>query len=274
MKKFLFIVLLTFFHLNTSGQNIRVMSYNLRFDNPGDGVNQWSLRRKNVYELLKKTNPDIWGTQEGLQNQLDDIKQNLPYEYLGAGRDDGKSKGEFSAILYKKEIYKVLDQNTFWLSETPDVPGSKSWDAAITRIVTWAKFQHNKSKAVFYVFNTHFDHIGVQARLKSAELIKQKIKEIAGTYPVILTGDFNSEPADAPYSFLAKDETYLLIDSGNGNTQGTFCTFEVNSQPCRRIDYIFHSPSIKSEGYTVVTDNNGHYYPSDHLPVLTTLQMK
>lgn len=274
MKRFLFFLLLTCFQLNSNGQNMRVMSYNLRFDNPGDGVNQWSQRKESVYALLKKMNPDILGVQEGLQNQLEDIRQHLPYEYLGAGRDDGKGKGEFSAIFYKKEKYKVLEQNTFWLSETPDVPGSKSWDAAITRIVTWAKFQHKKSKAIFYVFNTHFDHIGVQARLKSAELIKQKIKDIASMHPVILTGDFNSEPTDPPYSTLTQEDSFPLFDSGKGDSEGTFCTFEVGSQPCRRIDYIFHSSSLKSEEYRVIKDHNGRYYPSDHLPVMVTIKTR
>ena len=161
-------------------QPIKVMTYNIRYDAPGDGVNQWPKRTDKVYDLIKKYDPDVIGLQEVLHHQLTDLLQNLPaYGYIGVGRDDGKTKGEYSAILFKKDRLKAMDQNTFWLSETPGVAGSKSWDAAITRVASWGTFTDLKSKKEFLMINTHFDHIGVEARKNSAALLKQKATEIA-----------------------------------------------------------------------------------------------
>lgn len=256
-----------------AGQPIKVMTYNIRYDNPQDGINQWDKRKSKVFALIKKYDPDIFGIQEGLFNQLEDIKQNLPYSYIGVGRDDGKTKGEFSAIFFKKGRFSILDQGTFWLSETPEIPGSKNWDAAITRISTWAKVQDIKTKQVFYHFNTHFDHIGKAARAQSAAIIKSKIKSIAANQPVIVTGDFNCEPTDIPYLTMISTEPVALADSGQGSSEGTSCSFQVGN-PCKRIDYIFYSLSLSSEKYVVITDNDGTNYPSDHLAVMTTLQLK
>lgn len=246
------------------------MTYNLRLDISSDGVNQWGNRKEKVYTLLKKYQPDIIGTQEGFQNQLEDIVQNInQYAYIGVGRDDGKTAGEYSAIIYNKEKFEVLDQKTFWLSETPEVPGSKSWDAAITRIATWAKMKDKKSKKTFFILNTHFDHIGNEARLKSAQLIKSKLVELAGKLPVIVTGDFNSEPTDAPYLSMIDINGYMLKDAGHTSEIGTYCTFAVSGPPCKRIDYIFYSSNWKSTDYQVIADHDGTYYPSDHLPVMS-----
>ena len=229
--------------LTMQAQPLKVMTYNIRLDHTVDGVNQWPKRSEKVYALIRKYNPDILGVQEALHHQLQDILKNLPeYTSVGVGRDDGKTKGEYSAILFKKDRFAVQQQNTFWLSETPDVAGSKSWDAAITRIATWAALRDLHDKKEFIIVNTHFDHIGAIAREKSAALIKEKIAAVHQQFPVIITGDFNSEPTEAAYITMLNGEALKLFNSRPATeSQGTFCTFAVNSTPCKVIDYIFYT---------------------------------
>lgn len=251
-----------------SSQSVKVMTYNIRYDTEKDGVNKWSNRKEKVAALIQKYDPDLIGLQEALHHQITDILKALPqYTYIGVGRDDGKEKGEYSAILYRKDRFEVLSQKTTWLSETPDVPGSKSWDAAITRILTHSKLKDKKSGKTFLYYNTHFDHIGKEARKHSAEIIVETIRN--ETLPVVVTGDFNSQPTDDLYKVISAS----LKDSRGNSTEGTFCTFIVNSQPCNTIDYIFYS-RLKSKDYKVITDNDGTNYPSDHLPVITTLSFE
>jgi len=263
-------LLTAFFLLATStsySQPIKVMSYNIRLDVASDGVNQWSNRKEKLPALIAKYDPDLVGLQEVIHHQLIDILKALPqYGYIGVGRDDGKEKGEFSAILYKKDKFTVNSNKTTWLSETPDVPGSKSWDAAITRVLTRGEFTEKKSGKKFLYYNTHFDHIGKEARKHSAELILKAIKEEnKNNLPVIVTGDFNSQPTEDPYKVISAS----LKDSRENSTQGTFCTFSVNGPACTTIDYIFYLKA-KSSNYQVITDNDGTYYPSDHLPVMAS----
>ena len=205
-----------------------------------------------------------------------DLLKNFPdYNYIGVGRDDGKTKGEFSAILYKKDRFSVVKQSTFWLSEQPEIPGSKGWDAAITRVATWGRFMDNKTKRMVFVMNTHFDHIGKEARTKSAELLKQKVDELGADLPVIVTGDFNCTREQPPYAAIMKSDGIALIDPApSAAPAGTACGFKVNSKACNAIDYIFHSSQWTTTNYTVIQDNDGKYYPSDHLPVMATLQLK
>ncbi|HEY9048378.1 MAG TPA: endonuclease/exonuclease/phosphatase family protein [Ohtaekwangia sp.] len=270
MNKNIFIALFAMLSLATHAQSLKVMTYNIRLDAESDGVNQWPKRTNKVYDLIRKYDPDILGVQEALHHQLQDLLTNLPeYTFVGVGRDDGKTKGEYSAILLKKKRFSVEKQNTFWLSETPDIPGSKSWDAAITRVATWAVIHDAATKKTFMIVNTHFDHIGEVARGKSAALIKEKIAALRNGLPVIVTGDFNSEPSQAAYRTMV-DGTVLKIHTARpaSETQGTFCTFFVASEPCRVIDYIFYSDGWSPKNYHVITDNDGSYYPSDHLPVI------
>jgi endonuclease/exonuclease/phosphatase family metal-dependent hydrolase len=253
-------------------QSLKVMTYNIRLDHTADGVNQWPNRTDKVYALIRKYDPDILGIQEALHHQLQDLLKNLPeYTSVGVGRDDGKTKGEYSAILFKKDRFAVQQQNTFWLSETPEVAGSKSWDAAITRVATWAALRDLPGKTEFIIVNTHFDHIGRVAREKSATLIKEKIAAVHQQLPVIITGDFNSEPTEAPYKTMLNGDVLKLFNSRPvTESQGTFCTFAVNTAPCKVIDYIFYTAELTPKNYHVITDHNGAYYPSDHLPVLCT----
>jgi endonuclease/exonuclease/phosphatase family metal-dependent hydrolase len=261
--------------LASEAQPVKVMTYNIRLDTPHDSINQWPKRAHKVYALIKKYDPDLIGLQEVLHHQLTDLLQNLPaYSYIGVGRDDGKTKGEYSCILYKKDRFTALNQNTFWLSETPAVPGSKSWDAAITRVASWGTFKDIKSNKQFLMINTHFDHIGKEARKNSASLLKQKASEIAKDFPLIITGDFNCTRQDPPYATIMDPSGIKLTDPAPANPPGTFCSFKVNSITCQGIDYIFHSQAIQSEGYQVIQDNDGKYYPSDHLPVMVSLKLK
>ncbi len=277
--KFFNIILLALSIQISYSQTYSVMTYNIRLDTQADGVNAWPNRKEKLIALIRKANPDILGVQEVLHHQMQVLQTGLPeYAFAGVGRDDGKEKGEFSAIFYKKEKFEVLKQNTLWLSETPDVPGSKSWDAAITRVVTYAELKDKISGQPFLVLNTHFDHIGKQARLNSAILIKGFIDGYSHsnkTMPVIITGDFNSEPTEPPYQNMVDEIGMKLYDSRPANsTAGTFCGFTVNAITCKTIDYIFHSTAWKTESYQVLTDHDGAYYPSDHLPVLVKVRLK
>ena len=259
-----------------SAQSYKVMTYNIRYDNPGDGINSWPNRKEKVFTLLKKYDPDILGVQEALNHQLKDIASNLKnYEWVGVGRDDGKEKGEYSAILYKRSKLEVLEQKTFWLSETPDVPGSKSWDAAITRVVTWIRFKDKANGKTFQFFNTHFDHIGKEARKNSAMLIQKWISELSKKHgeEVIVTGDFNIERTEEPYTVMMNGMNNLQDSKPLSNNEGTFCNFGLNAQTCRGIDYIFATGKWKVTDYKVIQDNDGKNYPSDHLPVMVTASL-
>jgi endonuclease/exonuclease/phosphatase family metal-dependent hydrolase len=270
----LVVLFLVFASFALQAQTIKVMTYNIRYDNPGDGPNQWGNRKDKVADVIKKYKPDIFGVQEALYHQLQDLSERLTdYEYFGVGRDDGKQKGEFSAIFVRKDRFKVLDKNTFWLSTTPDVPGSKDWDAAITRVATWAKLRDRQSKKDFVYMNTHFDHRGKEARKNSAMLLKQRAAELGKKYPLVITGDFNITREAPPYAIMMDPSPIKLLDPAPEGGIGTFCGFTVNARRCVGIDYIFSTTQWKSSGYQVISDNDGTYYPSDHLPVMVTLSI-
>jgi len=273
--RILFLLLIMASTLSLKAQSIKVMTYNIRLDTPVDSINQWPKRTQKVFDLIKKYDPDILGVQEAIHHQLMDLVKNLPdYDYIGVGRDDGKTKGEYSAILYKKSRFEVIQKNTFWLSKTPDVPGSKDWDAAITRVASWGKLRDKKTKTEFLMMNTHFDHIGKEARTNSAVLLKQKANELGKGLPVILTGDFNCLRDEPPYKAMMNPEGIPFTDALPGSPIGTFCGFKVNGFECKAIDYIFYTTQWTSSDYQVIQDNDGKYYPSDHLPVMTTLTIR
>ena len=265
-------ILLAVFLITTMplyAQSVTVMTYNIRLDTPSDSANQWGKRTDRVYALIQKYDPDILGVQEAMHNQMNDLLANLSgYASVGVGRDDGKTKGEYSAILYKKSKFTVLKEGTFWLSPTPTVAGSKGWDAAITRVASWAVIKDIASGKSFFALNTHFDHIGKEARRESALLIKKRGAELAGNLPAIVTGDLNCTREEPPYAAIMSHTGLVLKDPAPQNPPGTFCTFKVNATECNAIDYVLHSPHWKASGYKVIDDNNGTYYPSDHLPVL------
>ncbi len=256
-----------------ANHTMNVLTFNIRFDNPADSINAWPNRKDMVAELIRFHECDIIGVQEALLHQLKDIEERLPeYKWVGVGRDDGKAKGEFSAIFYNKKAFQMLDSGTFWLSPTPDVP-SKGWDAAIVRVCTWVKLMNRHVGKEVVVFNTHYDHIGEQARQESSKLIVQKIKEIAGNFPVILTGDFNSEPNSPAYKTVAETfrDAYLATKAKPYGPVGTWNGFDYNASLDRRIDYVFVLGEVEVAKYGVLTDGRDRRFPSDHLPVLTEI---
>jgi endonuclease/exonuclease/phosphatase family metal-dependent hydrolase len=267
------VIFLLAFSLN--GQPLKVMTYNIRYDNPEDGPNRWDLRKEKVFALIKKYDPDVIGVQEALHHQLVDIKKSLKqYDFFGAGRDDGKQKGEYSAIFVRKKRFKVLQQNTFWLSETPEVPGSKNWDAAITRVVTWGKLHDKRSGKSIFMVNTHFDHRGKESRIHSARILTDSAARMAKDLPLIITGDFNFTRDQPPYKVMMDSSILRLIDTAPKKGEGTACGFEAGVRPCTAIDYVFHTDQWTSQNYQVIKDNDGKYYPSDHLPVMVALSIK
>ena len=253
-------------------QPINVMSYNIRLNTNSDGVNAWPNRKDNVKALVKFYDTDILCVQEALPEQFDALSENTDFDVVGVGRDDGKRKGEFSAIYFNKNRFIKKDGGTFWLSLTPDVP-SKGWDAALNRICSWVRLYDKLNKKEFLVFNTHYDHVGVQARIESAKLIKQKIQEIAPKLPVVFTGDLNVTPeteAIATIKSFLTDTKEISIEAPYGPT-GTFNAFKWDSPLKDKIDYIFVNKAFKVQKFAVLSDSKDQRYYSDHLPVFVKL---
>ena len=274
MKKFLTVAFLMISVVMVA-QNYKVMTYNIRLDVASDGENTWDLRKDHVASLLQFYEPDIVGIQEGLPHQvhyLDSLLQN--YMVLGQGRDGGQ-KGEQSSVFYNENTFEELESNTFWLSETPEKV-SKGWDAQLNRICTYALFKNKKTKEVFWVFNTHLDHIGEVARLKSVQLIHEMIAtKNKKNYPVVIMGDLNSSPESNPVKFL--NENYLNSKKEAAfvyNATGTFNGFDFFKPVTAEIDYIFLSKQkIVVKKYAVLTDSYSCKYPSDHFPVMVEFQI-
>jgi endonuclease/exonuclease/phosphatase family metal-dependent hydrolase len=256
--------------ISISAQDIRVATYNLRYDTPLDSINSWPFRYHALAGLVLLNDFDIFGTQEGLKHQLEDLKNELPgYDYIGVGRDDGFERGEHSAIFYKTGKFKLLAQGNFWLSPVTDKP-STGWDAALPRICTWGEFRITDTGKTFFLFNLHFDHKGDTARKESTKLVITMIRKIAGNTPTILTGDFNFDETHENYSLLKTSgllsDTYDLagIRFAPG---GTFNGFNRSEAAPGRIDHIFVTPSFRVLRYGILNNTYSGRYPSDHFPV-------
>ena len=266
-----------FFTISSSiySQPHSIISYNIRYDNDWDIENSWKIRRNKVSQILVQYSPSIIGIQEGLLNQVQYIDSSLiDYDYVGVGRDDGKKKGEFCAIYFDTTRYVLSKNSTFWLSETPDTI-SVGWDAALERICTYGLFKDRITKKEFWVFNTHFDHIGVVAREKSSELILKRIDKInRQSLPVVLMGDFNSTPNSSPVKELKtelSDALKISLEKLQG-PRGTFNGFNEDLPIEKRIDYIF-TKDLKVISYTHINDRlNNNRHISDHLPVMIKIQ--
>lgn len=257
---------------------VKVMSYNIRLDVKSDGENWWEKRKEKVAGLLNYYEADFIGLQEVVHNQLLYLKDNLPgYSFTGVGRDDGKEAGEYSCIFYRKDKYTLIQQSTFWLSPTPEVP-SKGWDAALNRVCSYGLFKDKKTKQLLWVFNTHFDHMGKLARLESAKLIIKKINELnTKSYPVIVSGDFNSKPEDEPSQYMmANMQNSRSISKMVYGAADTWNGFKFSEKPNGCIDYIFVSTykNISVSKFATITDSYDMKYPSDHLPVMATIKIK
>jgi endonuclease/exonuclease/phosphatase family metal-dependent hydrolase len=271
MRRILLLFMILGVVYSTKAQSLSAMTYNIRYATTNDGDNQWEKRKEFLTDQISFYAPDIFGIQEGLQHQVDFIDEQLAmYDFIGVGRDDGDKKGEYCAIFYNKKKLDLLGQSTFWLSTSPEKV-SVGWDAAMERICTYGFFMEKETGAMFWVFNTHFDHIGVLAREKSSELIVQKIREInKDNLPVILMGDFNLNDQSKAIIYLSSslnDSRNISLNSPFG-PYGTFTGFKFHEPVKDRIDYIFCSKeNIQVEKYAVLTDSKGSKYPSDHFPV-------
>ena len=282
-KRSLFIFLNLFVALSAVAQisNLKVMTFNIRYNNSADSIYSWDNRKELVADVIKSYKPDIIGIQEALKDQVRDLQNMLKdYSWFGVGRDDGKDSGEFSVIFYKKDRIDKQSGSTFWLSETPDMPGSRSWKAACNRIVTWFKFLDKPSGTQMYLYNTHFDHASEQARENSAQLLLQKIEQISGTNPVIVTGDFNATESSKTYDILTNSQSAgSLKDTRKFNLRipqepsFSFIGFPYHPEKGNLIDFIFlkNDKYFKVKKYQIITDNKKGKYPSDHLPVLVEI---
>jgi endonuclease/exonuclease/phosphatase family metal-dependent hydrolase len=272
-------VLFFFISSTVISQPLHVMSFNIRLNVKSDSLNAWPFRKDLVAAQVLFHEIHLLGVQEALHEQMLDLQQRLPdFKYAGVARDDGKQKGEYSAIFYDTARLKLLHSETFWLSESPTIPGSKSWDAAITRVVTWAKLLDRKSGIMFFAFNTHFDHMGKEARRQSARLILEKVHAIAGHIPVIITGDFNSQPSDDPIQILTSQQDSLHLTDTKNISQtphygpsGTFNGFtnkETSDQP---IDFIFMKNGGKVLQHATLSQTWMGRFSSDHFPVFAKI---
>ena len=265
--------------VNIQSQELNVMTFNIRLNIKSDSLNAWPYRKDNAASQILFHKVHLLGVQEALHEQMMDLSQSLSrYKYAGVARDDGITKGEYSAIFYDTTRLKLTASSTFWLSLTPEVAGSKSWDAAITRIVTWAKFRDVTNKKVFFVFNTHFDHIGKEARRESAKLLKEKVKEVAGNNPVIVMGDFNSKPSDDPIKILVDSndpgrfiDTKAISLTPHYGPQGTFNAFTSKETDNEPIDFIFIKGKWKVLQHATLSQTWGGRFSSDHFPVFAKL---
>lgn len=303
MKKLFFISISLLFSSFINAQSLTTASYNVRYSNEKDSIagNGWGQRYPVIAQIIKYNDLDIWGGQEVKNNQLNDLLSVLSdYAYVGVGRDDGKTEGEYAPIFYKKNSIKLIKSGHFWLSETSEKP-SVGWDAALPRICTWGHFEDIKSGKEFLFFNLHMDHIGVKARIESALLVQKKIIEIGADLPVILTGDFNVDQTNPIYdtivnggllvdSYEVCDFRYALNGTGNG--------FNIDSFSESRIDHVFVSKDFAVKSYAVLTDtyrvpssdsdniklkdfpkemkvkSYKAKLPSDHYPVKVVLEFK
>lgn len=252
---------------------IKWATFNIRLDTPYDSLNNWEYRKDSVASFILNQDLDIVGMQEVLHNQLVDLKTRLPeYAEIGVGREDGKTKGEYAPIFFKKDRFEVLDNNTFWLSQYPDSIGFIGWDGACTRIATWAKMKDKQNGKIFMAINTHFDHVGTEARRKGALLIIEKIKEIVGDQPAVLTGDFNVNDSSEAYNTLTTNSFVLKDAHKEAQTkEGVDYTFHnfgrIEPSSCEKIDFIFITPNIKvSNSYIPEEAKQEGKFLSDHNP--------
>ncbi len=267
---------------SSAARDLRVMSFNVRRSIFIDAMNHWTFRKDLLVETIRNFKPDLLGTQESLAGQTDYLREQLyDYDFVGAGRGDGKRRGEMCGVYFRKDRFERLDAGHFWLSETPDRPGSKSWGTSFTRMCTWVKLRDRGDGNVLCLFNTHFDHQGKRAREESARLLRRKIDQIAGDLPVVVTGDFNATDDSAPYRTLITGtrrgderftDTYRAVNTlSSGNGDGTRHDFW-GGHNGPRIDWIVTSGEFKTVSASIDRTKEGGRYPSDHFPVTAVLR--
>jgi endonuclease/exonuclease/phosphatase family metal-dependent hydrolase len=268
---------------------VRVMSFNIRYGTAKDGENHWINRTKMVFDVLRNHRPDVVGLQEALGFQIEQIRKAVGgYGLIGVAREDGANDGEYSAIIYRLDRFKVDESGTFWFSDTPEVPGSSHWGNACVRICSWARFIEKKSGRAFYVFNLHLDHVSQPSREKSAVLLSQRLLNRKHEEPFIVTGDFNTGENNPVILYLKGKaalskstgkqfknpvpmvDTFRVLHS-DAKDVGTFNGFKGNRKG-GKIDYIFTLPGVKVLEASILYDNVDGKFPSDHFPVWATLR--
>lgn len=280
LKLSLFVAAFLYVASAAAQAELTVMSFNIRLNTAADSLNAWPYRKDLVASQVLFFEADVLGVQEALYGQMLDLQERLPhYKYVGVGRDDGKTKGEFSAIFYDTTQLRCLKSATFWLSQTPGVPGSKGWDAALPRVVTWGLFQHRQSGKQFYAFNTHFDHMGKEARSESARLLLQQVEAIAGKVPAVITGDFNASEDDPPIKIIAEQSNPLHLTDTKAVSQtphfgpgGTFTGFGAKEVSDKAIDHIFIKNKLTVLKHATLSESWKGRFSSDHFPVLAVIR--
>ncbi len=252
----------------------KIMTYNIRLDYTAKNSDPWSVRKSKVFDQIKSSGVAVFGIQEGMPNQIVDFKKAFPdFEMEGVGRDDGANKGEYSAVFYKRDRLEKLEGGTFWLSETPNIP-SKGWDAALNRVCSYVRLKDQSGK-IFWIFNTHFDHLGEQARINSIDLILSKVKELnIQNEPYIVQGDLNlndDHPAIKKLQLKLSD-ALLVAQELQSKFNKTFNGFDLAIEADKRIDYIFVSAGIQVQNFLTLIETYGVSYPSDHYPLIVQLK--
>lgn len=264
--------------------SLRVMTFNVRNSASDDGNDSWPRRTDLLFTTIQNFRPDLIGFQEVMADQHDALVARMPeYGFSGVARGDGKRKGEWSLVGFRKDVFTLVDQGDFWLSKQPAVPGSKSWDAAFTRVCSWARLRETATGRELVFANTHFDHRGVVARRESAKLLSRELSRIAAGLPAILTGDFNTTEDDPAYAILAGPpapgatkwlDAYRTVHPTRSPNECTFHAFKGGTTGAR-IDYIFHTAH-----FTAVAADIDHSasaagrFPSDHYPITAVLKPK
>lgn len=277
MKRLIYLLAAVAFTACGSATSLSVMTFNMRYDNPEDGQNNWRFRREWIAGVIKAQEVDVLGTQELLSNQFNDLSGLLTgYQGVGVGRLDGAESGEYCAVFFRKDRFTLLDSGTFWLSETPEVVGSLGWDGACERIATWVVLRDRDGRELFFI-DTHLDHVGQVARDEGVSLLMKRIETLSGGRPVILTGDFNSEPGSSVVAHVQKDGVLRdakAIAAQRSGTDWSFSDFgQIPEAERPLLDYIFVSGDIEAVRYEVLPDIFDGGYVSDHAPVMAVVKI-
>lgn len=262
--------------MENNQDTIRAMTFNIRYGTANDGENSWEFRKDLVFNVVMESQCDFIGMQEAMIFQVHEILEHCKeYQYVGVTRETDPSLGEASPILYNSSRWKLIEGNTLWLSESPEIPGSKSWESSLPRIFTWGKFEHNESKRQILIVNTHYDHRSADARYHSSGVIVKYIKQMKSGLPAILLGDLNAGEDQPPITYLIDNEVlplkdaYRTINMKPEEKDMTFYGWNVHTPGTgKRLDYIFYTGDIKVLSSEVINYNSGGRYPSDHMPVI------